>query len=55
LSLHSEDYDSIGGFIIEHLDHLPEEGETVTTEEGILLCVEHTDKTRIEAVRMILP
>jgi CBS domain containing-hemolysin-like protein len=55
LSLHSEDYDSIGGFIIEHLDHLPQEGESVTTEDGILLCAEHTDKTRIEAVRMILP
>ena len=33
LSLHSEDYDSIGGFIIERLDHLPEENESVTTEE----------------------
>jgi CBS domain containing-hemolysin-like protein len=55
LSLSSEDYDSIGGFIIEHLDHLPQEGESVTTEDGILLCAERTDKTRIEAVRMILP
>ena len=55
LSLHSEDYDSIGGFIIERLDHLPEENESVTTEEQILLIVTKMDKNRIETVRLILP
>lgn len=54
LSFSSEDYDSIGGLIIEKLDHLPQEGETVTTDEGILLKVEKMDKTRIELVRMVL-
>ena len=55
LSLHSEDYDSIGGFIIERLDHLPEENESVTTEEQILLIVTKMDKNRIETVRLIFP
>ena len=55
LSLHSEDYDSIGGFIIERLDHLPEENESVTTEEQILMIVTKMDKNRIETVRLILP
>ena len=55
LSLHSEDYDSIGGFIIERLDHLPAENESVTTEEQILLIVTKMDKNRIETVRLILP
>lgn len=54
LSLSSEDYDSIGGLIIEKLDHLPLEGESVTTEDGIALKVEKMDKTRIELVRMTL-
>ena len=31
LQLESEDYDSLGGFIIEHLDRLPEEGDSITT------------------------
>lgn len=55
LSLASEDYDSIGGLIIEKLDHLPAEGESVTTEDGITLKVEQMDKNRIEFVRMTLP
>lgn len=55
LSLDSEDYDSIGGLIIEYLDHFPSEGESATTREGILLTVEKMDKTRIETVRLVLP
>ena len=35
LDLTSEEYDSVGGFIIEHLDRLPEIGDGVTTEDGI--------------------
>ncbi|MBQ3515626.1 MAG: HlyC/CorC family transporter, partial [Lachnospiraceae bacterium] len=35
----SEDYDSIGGLIIERLDKLPEEGETVELEDGTVLTV----------------
>lgn len=55
LRLSSEEYDSIGGLIIEMLDHLPTEGETVTTGEGITLTVDKMDKNRIELVRLLLP
>lgn len=55
LSLSSEEYDSIGGLIIETLDHLPTEKESVTTEHGIFLTVEKMDKNRIERVRLVLP
>ena len=55
LSLDSEDYDSIGGLIIELLDHLPQVGETVTTADGIRLVVDSLDKNRIEKVHMYLP
>lgn len=55
LSLMSEDYDSLGGFIIEHLDRLPESGDSVTTEDGIRLVVETLDKNRIENVHVYLP
>lgn len=54
LTLESEDYDSLGGFIIEHLDRLPEEGDSVTTEDGIRLVVEKLDKNRIESVHAYL-
>ena len=54
--LDSEDYDSLGGFIIEHLDdRLPEEGDEVCTENGIRLVVEKLDKTRVESVHVYLP
>ncbi|KMZ53945.1 HlyC/CorC family transporter [Dorea sp. D27] len=55
LNFESEDYDSVGGFIIERLDRLPEAGDTVTTEEGIRMVVETLDKNRIETVHMYLP
>lgn len=54
-SFESEDYDSLGGFIIEHLDRLPETGDQVTTEDGILLVVEKLDKNRVESVHVYLP
>ncbi|MCI5619975.1 MAG: hemolysin family protein [Lachnospiraceae bacterium] len=50
ISLESEDYDSIGGYMLEHLDHLPEEGESITTEDGIFLRAEKVDKNRIETI-----
>ena len=55
IHLESEDYDSIGGSILEHLDHLPDEGESITTENGILLRVEKMDKNRIEKVYLKTP
>ena len=55
LSLESEDYDSLGGFIIEHLDRLPEVGDAITTNDHIRLVVETLDKNRIENVHVYLP
>lgn len=54
LSLTSEDYDSVGGYIIEHLDHLPKEQEFVITD-GIRLVVDSVDKKRIHTVHLYLP
>ena len=54
-SFTSEDYDSLGGLIIEHLDRLPEEGDEVVTEDGIRLVAEKLDKNRIESVHVYLP
>ena len=52
----SEDYDSIGGIIIEYLDdRLPEEGEEVTLEDGTLLKVEKAENNRILSVLAYLP
>ncbi len=55
LDFESEDYDSLGGFIIEHLDRLPEMGDEVTTENGIRLVVDKLDKNRVERVHVYLP
>lgn len=51
----SEDYDSIGGYIIEYLDRLPEVGDSVETQDGIQLTVEEVSQNRIEKVRVKLP
>ncbi len=53
--LDSEDYDSIGGIIIENLDRLPEEGEEVTLDSGIVLKVINIDQNRITKVQLLLP
>ena len=53
--LDSEDYDSIGGLIIESLDRLPEDNEDVTLENGIHLQVQGIEQNRIVKVLMTLP
>ena len=53
--LESEDYDSLGGLVIEHLDRLPVAGDQVITSDGIRLVVDKLDKNRIENVRVFLP
>lgn len=55
LGLTSEDYDSLGGFIIEQLDRLPELHDEVVTDSGIRLVVETLDKNRVEDVHIYLP
>ncbi len=51
----SEEYDSLGGFIIERLDHLPRSGEKVITEKGAVLEVVSVLKNRAEQIRLTLP
>lgn len=49
----SENYDSLGGYVIELLDHLPIEGETVK-KDGITLKVVSMDKNRIDRVAILI-
>lgn len=53
--LDSEDYDSIGGLLIENLDRLPEDGEIITLENGIVLQVKGINQNRVVNVLMTLP
>ena len=53
--LESEDYDSIGGLIIENLDRLPEDGETIVTDQNITLKVQGVNQNRVVKVLMTLP
>lgn len=55
LPFYSEDYDTIGGYLIGLLDHLPEKNEIIVTNEDILLKVVEMDKNRIEKIYMKLP
>ncbi len=49
-NLDSEDYDSIGGLMIEALDRLPGHGETVTLDNGITLTARGVKGNRITKV-----
>ena len=53
--LDSEDYDSIGGIMIETLGRLPEDGDEVTLENGVHLKVQGIEQNRIVKVLMTLP
>ena len=55
ISLTSDDYDSIGGYFIGLCDHLPKEGEKITTEGGICLTVTSVTKNRIGQLHIKLP
>lgn len=55
LGLTSEDYDSLGGYIIEHLDRLPDEKDELITESGVRIVVDTLDKNRVEKVHLYLP
>ncbi|MCU9809348.1 HlyC/CorC family transporter [Paraclostridium bifermentans] len=50
-NLESEEFDSIGGFIIGHLKRLPEEHEVIEVD-GVKLCIESLDKNRIKKIRV---
>ncbi len=51
----SEEYDSIGGFMIEYLDRLPKRGEKIRLKNGMQLIAEVVRKNRIENVHIIMP
>lgn len=53
LTLESEDYDSVGGFIIGVLDHLPENGEEVTSGK-LRFVVEKVERNRIDKIHMYI-
>ena len=53
LDRESEDYDSIGGFIIGLLDHLPEEGEEVT-HKTLRFVVDKVDRNRIDKIHLYI-
>ena len=55
MSLDSEDYDSIGGLMIEHLDRLPYSREKITLDNGITLEARGVKKHRVEKVLMSVP
>ena len=55
IELDSEDYDSIGGLIIEKLERLPQDKETILLDNGISLQAEGVQDNRIIKVRIILP
>ena len=52
LSLHftSDDYDTIGGYCLGLLDHLPEKNEIILTDNNILLRIDRMEKNRIERI-----
>ena len=51
--LESDDYDSIAGHIINLLEHLPEEGETII-DNHIKYTVQSVDKNRIDKIHILL-
>lgn len=50
--IESEDFDSIGGFILGELGGLPEVGEVIEVD-GVTFKVEEVDKNRIEELRIL--
>lgn len=55
ISLDSEDYDSIGGLMLEQLDRLPQDQETITLENGIVLKACGIQDNHIVKVLITLP
>ena len=55
LKLDSEDYDSIGGLVIQILDRMPQRGDEVETGDGIRIKVQSIDENRIKKVLLRIP
>ena len=55
LGFTSEDYDTIGGYIVGAFDHFPNAGETYVSENGAIIRVLAVEKKRITKFRIKLP
>ena len=55
IELDSEDYDSVGGLMIEKLERLPQDKETIVLDNGILLQADGVQGNRIVKVLLTLP
>ena len=55
LHLYSEDYDSVGGYMIGRLDHIPALRESMTTEDGLFFQVTLKVKNRIGKIYLRIP
>lgn len=53
LSLESQEYDTIGGFLIQHFDRLPKSGEVLELEDGTRIISEIVHNNRVEKVHII--
>ena len=55
LDLNSENFDSVGGLVIDSLGRLPEPNDEIVLDNGIRIQVTVLEKNRIEEVRLTLP
>ena len=55
ISLKSDVYDTVGGYCLEQLDHLPERNEIIITDDNILLKINSVEENRISKVYIKLP
>ena len=55
INLSSDDYDTIGGYCLEQLGHLPEKNEIIITDNNILLRIDEVEDNRISKIYIKLP
>ena len=55
ISLKSDVYDTVGGYCLDQLDHLPERNEIIITDDNILLKINSVEENRISKVYIKLP
>ncbi|MEG0855769.1 MAG: CNNM domain-containing protein [Terrisporobacter sp.] len=53
IELESDEFDSIGGYIIGYIKHIPDENELIEVD-GIKFNIESVDKNRIKKIRILL-
>jgi CBS domain containing-hemolysin-like protein len=54
LSLSDDNYDTIGGYVMGQLGHIPEKGNEVTVD-GVRFCVEQVVGKRADVLRVVVP